>query len=56
MATSYRRPIASTSNGKDGAVPDSTPISGDMQPISVRGGRKLLDQFRDKMRTLHYDI
>ena len=54
MATSYRRPTASTSNGKDGAAPSSTPISGDRQPISVRRDRKLLDRFRDKVRSLHY--
>jgi hypothetical protein len=56
MATYYRRPTAHASNCKDGATPYSTPISVDIQPISVRGGRKLLDQFRDKMRSLHYAL
>jgi hypothetical protein len=56
MAKSYRRQRAPASNCKDGATPYSTPISGDIQPISVRGGRKLLDQFRDKMRSLHYAL
>ena len=56
MATSYRRPTASTSFCKDGAAPYSTPNSGNTQPISVRGGTKLLDLFRDKMRALHYAL
>ena len=56
MATSYRQPTGITSSGKGGAEPYNTSISGVMQPICVPQDRKLLDQFRDKMRTLHYDL
>ena len=56
MATFYGRPTANASIRKDRAAPYSTPISGDLQPISARRDRKLLDQFRDKMRTLHYAL
>lgn len=37
-------------------MPYNTSISGVMQPICVPLDRKLLDQFRDKMRTLHYAL
>jgi hypothetical protein len=50
MATSYLRSTASTSFCKGGAAPYSPPISGDTQPNPAYGGRKLLDQFREKMR------
>ncbi len=56
MATSYRQPTGITSSGKGGAEPYNTSISGVMQPICVPQDRKLLDQFRDKMRTLHYAL
>ncbi len=53
MATSYRRLTAIASNCKDGAAPYSTPNSGDTRPRCNCGSKKLLDQFRDKMRSLH---
>lgn len=56
MATLYRRPNTTTSFDKGGAAPHSTPISDDIQPAHAVGGRKLLDQFRDKMRSLHYAL
>jgi hypothetical protein len=56
MATSYRRPTAIASIGKGGAAPYNTPISGDIQPVSASSGRKLLDQLRDKMRSVHYAL
>jgi len=56
MATSYRKTVAISSAGKDGAAPYSVPISGDTRPNSSRGGKKLLDQFHDKMRSLHYAL
>lgn len=56
MATSYRQPTANASNGKGSTAPHSTLISGDIRPNHAVGGRKLLDQFRDKMRSLHYAL
>lgn len=56
MATPYRQPGAISSIGKGGAAPYNTPFSGVMQPICVRHDRKLLDLFRDKMRSLHYSL
>jgi site-specific recombinase XerD len=56
MATIYRRPIASARICKDGAAPYSTPTSCGNQPNPARGGRKLLEVFRDKMRALHYAL
>jgi len=56
MATSYRQPTATASIGKGGAAPYNTPFSGVMQPICVPQDRKLLDKFRDKMRSLHYAL
>ena len=56
MARPYHRPSATASNCKDGNARYNTPISGDRQPISVPRNRKLLDRFRDKMRTLHYAL
>jgi hypothetical protein len=53
MATSYLHPTASASFSKGGAAPYNTPISGVMQPVPVPQDRKLLDQFGDKMRSLH---
>ncbi len=50
MAKSYRQPSTNASIGKGGAAPYNTPFSGVMQPICVPQDRKLLDQFRDKMR------
>jgi len=54
MAAVYPRPTASTTICKDGAAPYSTSFSGDTQPRPGGGSKKLLDQFRDKMRALHY--
>jgi integron integrase len=56
MATSYRQSSTNASIGKGGAAPYNTPFSGDMQPTRVPQDRKLLDQFRDKMRSLHYSL
>jgi len=56
MATCYRRPTANASIRKGGTAPYNTPISGDIQPISVQRDGKLLDLFRDKMRRLHYAL
>jgi len=56
MTTAYRRPTASTSVRKDGAAPLRRPFSGDTQPRSNCGSKKLLDQFREKMRALHYAL
>jgi len=56
MAISYPQPTANSSIGKGGAAPYNTPFSGVMQPICFRQDRKLLDQFRDKMRSLHYAL
>ena len=41
---------------KDGATPYSVSITGDTQPYPSYGSKKLLDQFADKMRSLHYAI
>ena len=41
---------------KDGAAPHSVQDSGDTQPNPSRRRKKLLDQFRDKMRSLHYAL
>jgi len=56
MATFYPQPAANTSIRKGGAAPYNTPVSGDIQPISVQRDGKLLDLFRDKMRRLHYAL
>jgi len=56
MAITYRKPIGIASTCKDGAAPHSVQVSGDTQPNPSRGGKKLLDQFRDKMRSLHYAL
>jgi hypothetical protein len=56
MATAYHRPTAAASNYRDDSAPDSVPISRDTRPNPARGGRKLLDQFRDKIRALHYAL
>jgi hypothetical protein len=56
MATSYRQPGKISSIGKGGAAPYNTPFSGVMRPTCVPQDRKLLDQFRDKMRSLHYSL
>jgi hypothetical protein len=56
MATSYRQRTADASIDKGRIAPYSTMIPGDIQPDPAVGGRKLLDQFRDKMRSLHYAL
>lgn len=56
MATTYPPAIASASFGKGGATPHNTPNAGVMPPARAAQDRKLLDQFRDKMRSLHYSL
>jgi site-specific recombinase XerD len=56
MATSYRRPGTNSSSGKGGAAPYNARFSGVIRPNCVPQDRKLLDQFRDKMRSLHYSL
>jgi hypothetical protein len=54
VGTIYRRPIDSASIGIDGVAPYNTPVSGRRQPKPNLADRKLLDQFRDQMRSLHF--
>ena len=54
VVTAYRRFDRIASNRKGGAAPYSTPILGDTQPNLRHGSKKLLERFRDKMRSLHY--
>ncbi len=56
MTTAYRWPAISATTCEGGAAPYSPPISCDTQQDLTRGGRKLLDRFRDKMRALHYAL
>jgi len=56
MAKVYRRLNTKTSFDEGGDAPYSTPISDDRHPDDAVGGRKLLDQFHDKMRSLHYAL
>ncbi len=56
METSYRQQTAAAIIDKGRLAPYSTMIPGDMQPDPAVGGRKLLDRFRDKMRSMHYAL
>lgn len=56
MAKFYRQRAANASNGKGSTAPYNTSFAGMRQPNSVPQDRKLLDQFRDKMRSLHYAL
>ena len=56
MAKDYGQRPANASNGKSSTAPYSTPVAGIMQPNCVPQDRKLLDQFGDKMRSLHYAL
>jgi integron integrase len=56
MAIAYRQQTAVASIDKGRIAPYNTPISGDIQPDPAVGGQKLLDRFRDKMRSLHYAL
>ncbi len=56
MTTAYRWPAISATTCEGGTAPYSPPISCDTQQDLTRGGRKLLDRFRDKMRALHYAL
>jgi len=56
MAISYRQQTAVASIGKGRTAPYNTPVAGVIQPNCVPQDQKLLDQFRDKMRSLHYAL
>jgi hypothetical protein len=56
MATAYRQPTAVATICDGGAAPYSPPVTGATESNPARGSRKLLDQLRDKMRTLHYAL
>jgi len=52
MAITYRKSSGTASNCKDGAAPHSVRVSGDTRPNPGCSGKKLLNPFRDKMRSL----
>jgi hypothetical protein len=54
MVATYRKSIGNASNCKDGAAPNRVQVSGDTRPNPRRGGKRLLDEFRDRMGSLHY--